>query len=101
MLLNTGSGTVVLRPGRWRRVGGNRFVPPGAPASSPIFVEWRREGDAWVVAAAGASLGPLVEMSTERFDGVPGLLAARISLPLLVFGAPSWLILLRQLWEHG
>lgn len=44
---------VVLREGRWRRIGGNRFVPPDAPASSPIFVEWRREGDTWVVAAFG------------------------------------------------
>lgn len=43
----------VLREGTWRRIGGNRFVPPDAPASSPIFVEWRREGDTWVVAAFG------------------------------------------------
>jgi hypothetical protein len=38
---------------RWRRVGRNRFVPPGAPASSPVFVEWRREPGRWVIAAFG------------------------------------------------
>jgi hypothetical protein len=37
----------------WRRVGGNRFVPPGASGSSPVFVEWRREGSTWVVSAVG------------------------------------------------
>lgn len=39
--------------GRWRRIGGNRFVPPDASASSPVFVEWRREDGAWVVSAFG------------------------------------------------
>jgi hypothetical protein len=38
---------------RWRRVGRNRFVPPGARASSPIFVEWRRENGRWVISAFG------------------------------------------------
>jgi hypothetical protein len=38
---------------RWRRVGGTRFVPPGAPARSPVFVEWRREDGAWVVSSFG------------------------------------------------
>ena len=37
---------------RWRRVG-LRFVPPGAPASSPTFVEWRREGGRWVISELG------------------------------------------------
>lgn len=37
----------------WRRVPGNRFVPPGAPDDSPVFVQWRREGARWVVAAVG------------------------------------------------
>ena len=45
----------------WRRVGGNRFVPPGAPASSGAFVEWRREFDAWVISSIG----------DESFPGVP------------------------------
>lgn len=38
---------------RWRRVRGNRFVPPDASASSPVFVEWRREDGEWVVASFG------------------------------------------------
>lgn len=37
----------------WRRVRGTRFVPPGAPATSPAFVEWRREDGRWVVSAFG------------------------------------------------
>jgi hypothetical protein len=28
-------------------------VPPGAPASSPVFVEWRREHGRWVISAFG------------------------------------------------
>lgn len=44
---------VLHRGTAWRRVNGTRFVPPGAPASSPVFVEWRREGNAWVVSAIG------------------------------------------------
>ncbi|HEU4881548.1 MAG TPA: hypothetical protein VFT45_04860 [Longimicrobium sp.] len=39
--------------GRWRRVHGNRFVPPDAGADSPVFVEWRREDGQWVVSAFG------------------------------------------------
>lgn len=37
----------------WRRVGEARFVPPPANASSGTYVEWRREGRRWVVAAFG------------------------------------------------
>jgi hypothetical protein len=37
----------------WRQVGGNRLVPRQASARSPVFVEWRREDGAWVVAAYG------------------------------------------------
>ncbi|HEX2205154.1 MAG TPA: hypothetical protein VHG91_17715 [Longimicrobium sp.] len=44
---------VMHRGTEWRRVRGNRYVPPGASASSPVFVEWRREGDAWVVSSLG------------------------------------------------
>lgn len=40
-------------PGRWRRVAGNRFVPPGASARSPVFVQWRREDGRWVLHAYG------------------------------------------------
>jgi hypothetical protein len=38
---------------RWRRVAGNRFVPPGESARSPMFVQWRREDGRWVVSAFG------------------------------------------------
>jgi hypothetical protein len=38
---------------RWRRVAGDRFVPPGEPARSPVFVQWRREDGRWVVASFG------------------------------------------------
>lgn len=44
---------VMNRGTEWRRVRGNRYVPPGASASSAVFVEWRREGDAWVVSSFG------------------------------------------------
>ena len=37
----------------WPRVRGNRFVPPGESGRSPIFVEWRREGGAWVISSIG------------------------------------------------
>lgn len=42
-----------LNPQPWRLVRGNRFVPRGASADSPVFVEWRREDGAWVVSAYG------------------------------------------------
>ena len=38
---------------RWRRVGGNRFVPPGESSRSPAFVQWQREDGRWVVSAFG------------------------------------------------
>ena len=38
---------------RWRRVTGNRFVPAGESARSPVFVQWRREDGRWVVSAFG------------------------------------------------
>ncbi|HEU4560216.1 MAG TPA: hypothetical protein VFS20_20370 [Longimicrobium sp.] len=38
---------------RWRRVAGNRFVPPGASSRSPVFVQWRREDGRWVVSGFG------------------------------------------------
>lgn len=42
-----------MHPLPWRRVRGNRFVPRGASAGSPVFVEWRREDGEWVVSAFG------------------------------------------------
>ena len=44
---------VMHRGTSWRRAYGTRFVPRGAPASSAAFVEWRREGDRWVVSTFG------------------------------------------------
>lgn len=44
---------VMLRGVEWRRVAGNRYVPPGASSRSPTFIEWRREGVSWVVSAIG------------------------------------------------
>jgi hypothetical protein len=38
---------------RWRRVAGNRFVPPRESTRSPVFVQWRREDGRWVVSAFG------------------------------------------------
>ena len=37
------------RRGCWRRVADDRFVPPGADATSAIFVRWRLEGAIWVI----------------------------------------------------
>ena len=44
---------MMMHDGPWRRVRGNRFVPPGASHRSPVFVEWRREDGEWVVSAFG------------------------------------------------
>jgi hypothetical protein len=37
----------------WRRVRDTRFVPPGESAASTVFVEWRWEDGAWVIASFG------------------------------------------------
>lgn len=44
---------VKMRSGEWHRVNGNRFVPPGADASSAIYIEWRIEGANWVISEFG------------------------------------------------
>jgi hypothetical protein len=49
---------VLERPGRWVRVYGTRFVPPGADRWSAIYVEWRREGGEWVISELGDELFP-------------------------------------------
>ncbi|HEX2095475.1 MAG TPA: hypothetical protein VHG28_23970 [Longimicrobiaceae bacterium] len=38
---------------RWRRVGATRFVSPETDETPPVFVEWRREGQTWVVSRIG------------------------------------------------
>lgn len=48
-LIGTLSHQVMHRGTRWRRVRGNRFVPPGARPDAAIYVEWRREGATWAV----------------------------------------------------
>jgi hypothetical protein len=53
-------GTLVSQahtPRRWRYVGHHRFVPPGAVAESPIFVEWIRENGSWVITRIGEEYG--------------------------------------------
>lgn len=48
------SQQVRFRGTMWRRVGRTlRFVPADSPDDSPLWVEWRREGDRWVVSAVG------------------------------------------------
>jgi hypothetical protein len=44
---------VMVRTGRWRRVGESRFVPPDADPLSPAYVEWRSEGPNWVISQLG------------------------------------------------
>jgi len=51
------AGTLMFRileeDGGWRRVSAVRFVPPGAAADDPTFVEWRLEEGRWVISAFG------------------------------------------------
>lgn len=49
---------VLERPGRWVRIYGTRYVPPGSGAASPIYVEWRREGAEWVISEFGDEIFP-------------------------------------------
>jgi hypothetical protein len=37
----------------WKPVSPVRLVPRGALASSPVFIQWRREDEAWVIDAIG------------------------------------------------
>lgn len=39
----------MMKQGRWRYAGRERFVPPGAGVRSPIYVEWLRENGRWVI----------------------------------------------------
>lgn len=69
--------TAVYQRRAWRRVG-RRFVPPGSGgARTPLFVEWRREDGAWVVAAIGGASYQQLPMSghdvrTAVRDRAPG-----------------------------
>ncbi len=56
---------------RWRRVAIHRFVPPAGKLHTPAFVEWRREGERWVVDSFGDAtyyMGPRV-IGRERLAG--------------------------------
>jgi len=71
--------------GEWRRVRGTRYVPRGAPAGAPVFVEWRREDGRWVVSSFGGEswYGPTVlgrprDEVVRRGYGTP----LRLPLPL-------------------
>jgi hypothetical protein len=62
----------------WYRARGRRFVPPEMGARSPVFVEWRREDGAWVVAAIGSAAYeslpmPGADIRTAVRDTAPGL----------------------------
>ena len=49
-------GVIVLQAmgsPRWKYVGTTRFVPTGKDASPMAYVEWMREGGAWVIARIG------------------------------------------------
>jgi hypothetical protein len=78
---------------RWRRVGGNRFVPPGESARSPMFVQWRREDGRWVVSAFGHATHwfPPVLGYSRGDDVVPDTVLPLPSTPVYAAEAPWYL----------
>jgi hypothetical protein len=74
-------------PRSWRRATAMRFVPRGQPATSPVFVQWRRENGRWVVSSIGdygtylrqrpqPDMGPIIPDATpprhpERLEREP------------------------------
>ena len=78
---------------RWRRVAGNRFVPPGKSARSPMFVQWRREDGRWVVSAFGHATYwfPRVLGYSRGGDIVPDTLLPLPSTPVYAAEAPWYL----------
>ena len=78
---------------RWRRVAGNRFVPPGESARSPVFVQWRREDGRWVVSAFGHATHwfPPVLGYSRSDDVVPDTVLPLPSTPVYAAGAPWYL----------
>ncbi|MFL5384209.1 MAG: hypothetical protein ACJ8GN_16940 [Longimicrobiaceae bacterium] len=75
---------------RWRRVAGNRFVPPGESARSPLFVQWRREDGRWVVSAFGhaTSWFPRVLGYSPGDDVVPDTVLPLPPTPVYAAEAP-------------
>ncbi|HEX8245503.1 MAG TPA: hypothetical protein VF541_18470, partial [Longimicrobium sp.] len=83
-------GTVPAEAGgTWRRVRATRFVPQGRSARSPIFVEWRREGNQWVISAMGEEADEASKLSWNgRPQIVPDSAAGKpLHLPLPADGA--------------
>jgi len=78
---------------RWRRVAGNRFVPPGESARSPMFVQWRREDGRWVVSAFGHATPwfPPVLGYSRGDDVVPDTVLPLPSTPVYAAEAPWYL----------
>lgn len=65
---------VMVRTGRWRRVGEFRFVPPDADDDSPTFVEWCPEGAEWVICGLGDETFVDVPLPTWMSETlVPGM----------------------------
>jgi hypothetical protein len=78
---------------RWRRVAGNRFVPPGESARSPMFVQWRREDGRWVVSAFGHGTHwfPRVLGYSRGDDVVPDTVLQLPPTPVYAAEAPWYL----------
>ena len=87
---------------RWRRVAGNRFVPPGESARSPMFVQWRREDGRWVVSAFGHanSWHPRVLGYIRGHDVVPDTVLRLPSTPVYAAEAP-WYLDSRTIYFEG
>ena len=70
-LYSDGLGNRVMREeGGWRRVSRTRFVPPGDPAGSPWFVEWRLEDGRWVLSQVGDQRHGRVQLLGIETGGV-------------------------------
>lgn len=87
---------------RWRRVAGNRFVPPGESARSPMFVQWRREDGRWVISAFGhaAHWFPRMPGYSRGDDVVPDTALPLPSLPVYAAEAP-WYLDSRTIYFKG
>lgn len=88
-----------LHAGRWRRVRGNRFVPPGADASSRWFVEWRREDGQWVVSAFGDEDFLYTPRPAERPSG-PFVRDATPAAKDTVFAPADWYTITLEGMRH-
>lgn len=99
-VLGTLMTQVLDTEGSWRRVGGTRFVPRGASATSPVFVEWRREDDGWVIGAFGDTrdrrpplLNPWSALPALVRDTVPaGLLALPLPADAALAPGARWFV---------